>query len=379
MAATDLGLTQRAQGHLRDALDTYRTGLAFIEAHGARRMGFTSRLLTALGAALYDQNELEAARQVLEEAVELNRRWRNPNHTMFSHNHLARVLTALGDDEGATRQLNEARAGLQGLPVIATLIQGLESAEITLLLARGRAAEIRWLEAQIGAACARPDPGLPYMEARAMQHNLLARVLLAQNRLPEADLLLARLESEARRCEIGSALVEIRALQALSSYAQHKLDPALAALHEAIALSEPQGSLRSIGDTAALVPGGLAALSGALRQRLAGETPPNGALLVYLERLAALLPAPLASNAGPALRAPTAGAHLAPSALVEPLSAREMEVLHLLAEGLTNLQIAARLVISAGTVKAHTANIFRKLDVANRTQAVTRAREMGVL
>jgi LuxR family maltose regulon positive regulatory protein len=65
--------------------------------------------------------------------------------------------------------------------------------------------------------------------------------------------------------------------------------------------------------------------------------------------------------------------------LVEPLSQRELEVLHLIALGMTNQEIARRLIVSKGTVKAHTASIYRKLDVANRTEAVARARKIGVL
>jgi LuxR family maltose regulon positive regulatory protein len=65
--------------------------------------------------------------------------------------------------------------------------------------------------------------------------------------------------------------------------------------------------------------------------------------------------------------------------LVEPLSQRELEVLHLIALGMTNQEIAQQLVIAQGTVKAHAASIYRKLDVANRTEAVARARQLGIL
>jgi LuxR family maltose regulon positive regulatory protein len=65
--------------------------------------------------------------------------------------------------------------------------------------------------------------------------------------------------------------------------------------------------------------------------------------------------------------------------LVEPLSQRELEVLHLMALGRTNPEIARQLIVSPGTVKAHTASIYRKLDVANRTEAVARARQLGIL
>jgi LuxR family maltose regulon positive regulatory protein len=98
----------------------------------------------------------------------------------------------------------------------------------------------------------------------------------------------------------------------------------------------------------------------------------------FVTRLRDLLPPQQTPQAGKP--APQAAHSREPVAgFIEPLSARELEVLGLLADGLTNLQIAARLVISAGTVKAHTANIFRKLDAANRTQAVTKAREIGVI
>ncbi len=66
-------------------------------------------------------------------------------------------------------------------------------------------------------------------------------------------------------------------------------------------------------------------------------------------------------------------------ALVEPLSQRELEVLHLIALGRTNQEIARQLIVAPGTVKAHTASIYRKLDVANRTEAVARARQLGIL
>ncbi|MGB5844382.1 MAG: response regulator transcription factor, partial [Anaerolineales bacterium] len=66
-------------------------------------------------------------------------------------------------------------------------------------------------------------------------------------------------------------------------------------------------------------------------------------------------------------------------ALLEPLSEREVEVLMLIAEGLSNQQIAGQLHISLSTVKGHTSNIYGKLSVHNRTQAVARANELGIL
>jgi LuxR family maltose regulon positive regulatory protein len=76
---------------------------------------------------------------------------------------------------------------------------------------------------------------------------------------------------------------------------------------------------------------------------------------------------------------PSARLRQSGQALVEPLSQRELEVLHLVALGRTNQEIARQLIVAQGTVKAHTASIYRKLDVANRTEAVARARQLGIL
>lgn len=65
--------------------------------------------------------------------------------------------------------------------------------------------------------------------------------------------------------------------------------------------------------------------------------------------------------------------------LIEPLSARELEVLHYLAKGLSNQAIADQLFVSLAAVKWHARNIYGKLEVSNRTQAVARARELGIL
>ena len=65
--------------------------------------------------------------------------------------------------------------------------------------------------------------------------------------------------------------------------------------------------------------------------------------------------------------------------MMETLSARELEVLQLMALGKTNLEIAGQLIVARGTIKAHAASIFRKLDAANRTEAVAHARELGLL
>ncbi len=107
--------------------------------------------------------------------------------------------------------------------------------------------------------------------------------------------------------------------------------------------------------------------------RLLYEALARGIAPDYVRRLLAAFPVAEPEQAAPSeTQAPN-------SDLIEPLSERELEVLQLIAEGLTNPEIASRLFLSLNTVKAHTRNIYGKLGVHSRTQAVARARALGVL
>jgi LuxR family maltose regulon positive regulatory protein len=94
----------------------------------------------------------------------------------------------------------------------------------------------------------------------------------------------------------------------------------------------------------------------------------------YLARLADAF-----EQAGLPIRPPANRGGVVVAGLIEPLTARELEVLRLLAAGAPNRAIAEQLVVTPETVKKHLSHLFDKLEVANRTQAVTRARELGLL
>lgn len=373
MVATDLGIVRRQQGRLREALEVFQNGLAFVESFGARKNGYTGRLLTAMASAFYELNQLDAAQAFLDESIELNQRWRNPNHLVFSYLNQGRVFIARGAMQPAGEQLDAAAQVLRDLPVLPMLTQSVHSARLQLQLASGSVPPAGGaLEEAVQAALAKAFDEIPFNESREAQYLLYARVLLAQKRPAEALRLLRGVELAARRGSREQILVELLALKSLGLYQQGEIQPALTALEEAVSRAEPQGVLRSIADTAPLVTGGLRQLLEALRRRLPG-------MQAYLDRLLSALPAEAAAPQGVEPGTAQSGKPAQPIELVEPLSERELEVLRLLAEGLTNAQIAERLVISTGTVKAHTAAIFRKLDTSNRTQAVTRAREVGLV
>ena len=127
------------------------------------------------------------------------------------------------------------------------------------------------------------------------------------------------------------------------------------------ALAEPGGFLRTF------------VREGPPMARLLYEAVKRGIAPDYARRLLAAFPVALAEQAAPP------ETRISNAALVEPLSERELEVLQLIAEGLTNREIASRLYLALNTVKAHTRNIYGKLGVHNRTQAVARARALGIL
>jgi LuxR family transcriptional regulator, maltose regulon positive regulatory protein len=196
-------------------------------------------------------------------------------------------------------------------------------------------------------------------------------VLLAQQAPERALGLLERLYAQAAVQGRTGSVIEVRALQALALDASGDQAAALAALAEALTLGAPEGYLRVFLDEGP-------PMAGLLRQLLAGRRQQRpaaaGAPREYLARLVDAF-----EQAGLPVRPPAGRGGVVVAGLVEPLTARELEVLQLLAAGAPNRAIAEELVVTQETVKKHLSHLFDKLGVANRTQAVARARELGLL
>ena len=186
-------------------------------------------------------------------------------------------------------------------------------------------------------------------------HLTRARVCLARGDLDGAGQLLDRLLPLARAAGRVGRVIEMLLLQALVRQAASDSRAALSSFGRALALAEPEGYVRIFVDEGAPV-------AGLLQQALSRGIAPG-----YVRRL-------LAAGLGAAVLQPQVDPSLA-----DPLTARELEVLNLIAAGLRNQEIADQLVISLATVKRHISNIYGKLRVSHRTQAVVRARELGLL
>jgi LuxR family maltose regulon positive regulatory protein len=203
-----------------------------------------------------------------------------------------------------------------------------------------------------------------------------ARVLIAQDRLNKAAEQLTRLliaaDTDGR---LGNA-IEILVLRASVLRKQGHTEQALAVLERALTLAEPEGYVRVFADEG---PRMEALLAQFLRwQRRGRRSAKHRITLDYVRRLLLAFPERTKEMSDtteyPAL--PLTHRDLL---LVDPLTDRELQVLRLMARGMTNREIAQELVVASGTVKAHAASIYRKLDVHNRTQAVTLAGKLELI
>ena len=200
---------------------------------------------------------------------------------------------------------------------------------------------------------------------------MLARVLLAQDDPDRALPLLQRLLDAATSQGRTGSIIEIQALRALALAALGDQASALGVLTDALTLASRRGYVRGIADEGAPMYALLAQLSAARPGR--GQL--HAARRIDPGYLAELLRACGQVGAVP----PPRRAAGAPPGLAEPLTGRELEVLRLLAAGKTNQRIAHDLVVALDTVKKHVTHVLGKLGATNRTEAVARARQLGLI
>jgi len=355
-----LGQVQRAQGRPDAALGTYRQALEVAAPPGQPALPDAGIARVGLAEVAYQRGELDAALEHVTEGLGPCRQvvYTPPLATGLAT--LAWIRQAQGDLAGALDAIDEAE-GVAPSRGVATLLNPAPALRARLLLASGElAAAVRWTEQRgLGAD---DQPSYPHEP----EYLVLARVLLAQDRPDQALGLLGRLHAAARAQGRLGSLIEIQALRALALAGGGEEAAAVAVLAEALTLACPQGYVRVFADEGAP----MAALLG--RLVAAQRTAQSAAGGVPLDCLARLLRAFDATHAGRGGAAAVAG-------LVEQLTDRELQVLGLLAAGRSNQRIAGELVVSLDTVKKHVGRVLDKLGAANRTEAVARARELGLL
>ncbi|MCB0006662.1 MAG: hypothetical protein KDE04_09415, partial [Anaerolineales bacterium] len=350
-ASLRLAVTLRDLGRLAEALAICQQQLAKAESQGLAETALVGWLYTLWAEILAEKNELDRALKLAQQGVALTERGRDMTLLGSSYLCLLRVLFSAGRWPEALALIDRAN----GAAPVRQL-----SPWIRVQLAAWRARI--WLrQEQVQAAAMWAEQAeladrLALAPLHDFDYGIYARLLLAVGDVDSAAELLARLLAAAESGGRQSKQIELRLLQALAWQAGGAFEQAQIVLAEALNLGEGDGFVRLFADEGEpVVP--------LLRRALARGSSPD-----YVRQLLDVCGSPL-----------TAPVAIDQSALVEPLSEREMEVLAEIAAGFSNREIADRLYLSTHTVKVHTRNIYGKLDVHNRTQAVARSRELGLL
>jgi LuxR family maltose regulon positive regulatory protein len=342
------------QGQLRRATDLCREALGLAEARGARGSGTVGYVLVKLGEILHERNDLVAAREHVLDGVNLMQGWQQPYEMVSGYTALATILQAHDDGEGAREALLNAEKIQAQHPNYLKLNSLVKACRIRLCLAQDGPQDAARRATETGLGETVP------LIFREQEQLILAQVLIAGGRWDEALPMLAQLAQAAETGGRSGRLIAILALQALAYQAQADAAGASAALEKALSLGEAEGYVRVFVDQGA-------PMAGLLQRAAARGTAPE-----YVNRLLAAFAAE-----GQEMAAPPLPPGVSP--LVESLTGRELEVLQLVAGGYSNREIAQALVITLNSVKKHTSNIYGKLGVHSRTQAVARAQELGLL
>ncbi len=359
----DIGI---ARGRLHEAVSTYEQSLQLATEQGKPALLGTADLYLGLSELHRERGDLEAARQYLLKSEELGEQAALDEYQYRWCLAQARIKEAQGDPESALDLLDKAER-LQTRGVVPDV------RPVTALKTRVWAAQSRLTES-LGWVRERglsAEDDLSYL--REFEHVTLARVLIAQyesdratdRSIDEAIGLLERLLKAAEEGGRMGSVIEILVLQALAHEAQGNIPSALVSLERALTLAEPEGYVRVFVDEGPTVGRLLAAF---LRERRPAVPLSSTG---YIQKLLAAFGAEAGavdSHAGPIAQP-----------LPEPLTGRELEVLGLIARGMTNQRIAEELIVAIGTVKWHTSQIYGKLSAQSRTEAVARARELLLL
>ncbi len=364
-ALTNLSGLQYVQGHLNLAIHTCRQVVEVATQRIGRQTPMLGKTLLNLGDMLREQGDLEAAQTCLFEAagyMEVLSEIGIPMVWLA----IARIYMSKQDWSTAQTYIDKARQRAQSSRTILMDDRLVEIVQARFWLIRGDLEPaLQWVR---GLGYLDRSPADVFKEAtrNAAINELLQaeyltviRIVLAQRHPERALEMLSFLHEWVKERGYQRRIIEILALKALALDQKGFLDESLQTLSHAFTLAEPEGYQRIFVD------------EGDPMAQLLYKAVAHKNSLAYSNKLLQVL---LAQRDNLRRLESTRDGNL-----VEPLSQREQEVLQLIDTGLSNDEIAARLYITLSTVKGHTTNIFGKLNVKNRTQAVARAHDLGLL
>ncbi|UCD38255.1 MAG: helix-turn-helix transcriptional regulator [Fidelibacterota bacterium] len=367
LAVSHLAELAWMQGQLQKAESLYQRALQLGTDEHGRLRPIAGLALTGLGGLRWEHNDLQAAYSMTTQGIALTNRW-GETGAITGHLTLARILQSQGDIKGTQAEIDSAKQ-------IAINFDAMEMDDILVDLYQTRVwvaqgnldAATKWisdraLDGELGSAASVKDEYKgPSTILRILEFMTLARVENARN---QPDRALKVLEVALQLADQGgfhTYRIEIYLLQSLALLQQGDTHEAVETLARALELGEPGNYIRTFIDHGE----GLGTLLGKILDRQQTDEDRIQVSPDYVKKLLlALKTKPVIQSDG---------------SLVEPLSSRELDVLRLMATGLSNSNIAQNLFISLNTVKTHIKNIHSKLHVHTRTQAIAKAKEIGLL
>jgi len=339
LATIGLGMVQEADNQLALAAETYRYVLQ-LAGNQPQQVIYEAHL--GLARILYEWNNLDEAEQHGRQSLQLARQYeRVIDRYVLCEVFLARLKLARGDVAGAAALLAQASQSAHQQNFVYRIPE-VAAAQVLTLLRQGHLA---------AAAHLAQTNKLPLSQAR---------VHLVQGDTAAALAVLGpwREQVEAKGWE--DERLKVMVLQAIALQGHGEQDKAVQLLFDALAIGESAGFVRLFVD------------EGAPMAYLLSKVAACGMMPDYIGRLLAVYEAEVQQSEDTSSQPPA-------QPLLEPLSQRELEVLHLIAQGLSNQEVSERLFLALDTVKGHNRKIFSKLQVQRRTEAVARARELGLL
>jgi LuxR family maltose regulon positive regulatory protein len=371
------GYTHLLQGRLRQAQTLYEWGLRLTQAtpgasqapwRSARAPG-ESLLYQGLAEVQREKNALDEAAVTIGRCLELAEAWGNAEILVDSYVVQARICHALGDRPGAQDAMDQAMYWVREdkvAPMTARQVRA-HQARLHVAWSEGDPAALegaaRWATSLAhGEVDTDLEDTYLYLFLDWIEGATLVRLHLARGEFQQALARVAPLLQATQAKGWHGISIDLLSLKALALQGLQDTTRALRVLRQALDLAEPEGYVRSVIDAGPAIR--------TLLQKAQVHGLSSHAAAQYVARLRRALGDDTTADETPA----------AVEALVaEGLSERERQVLSLIAEGLTNREIAERLYLAVSTVKTHINNLYGKLGVSKRTQAVARGRRLGLL
>jgi LuxR family transcriptional regulator, maltose regulon positive regulatory protein len=337
------------QGQLHRAADLYTQCLQTAVRPDGQKSPLAANTYSSMAKLSYEWNRLDEADQYIHQCIDLCRQWGDISEQAHAYTIQARIEQARGHPEQAGEAIRLAERLIGEYPDSSYIFSQLNSILARLWLEQG---DLEKTSRHLQARGINIKDEIPFQ--REIDYDLLLRLLLAREDYDAATYLSDRFLQQARKIGQVGLKIEALLLRALALQGKKENEQALAVLEEALTLAQPEGYVRSFLEK--------------------GEAMTRLLCLAQARQVGGGYAAELLSHIDKIPNTTQPSIQL----LIEPLTAREVEVLKLIEAGQSNQDIADQLVISMPTVKRHISNIYTKLGVESRTQAIAIGKELKI-